>query len=477
MSTQASGKMSVVTVSMLIVVTTFGLANVIDNLVELGLAAIPSWVLVGFLYFLPLALILAEFASDTTERGGIYSYMERGLGPTWAFVGTWSYFVANLVYLQSAFSKLPIRVSLAVSGEDAFETATLVLPLLAVAICVAATYLSTRGVRSFSHLSNWVGKGTLLLVGALILLPLGALGIGALESATTFSWDALTPTFDLQYFSTFSWLLFAVAGAEVAAPYVRQTRDPQRGFPRAILFSTLLIGALYILATIGVLVLIPLEELTKATGLYDIWVPLAELVGLPAQIFARACMTFLVVGSIAAYVIWMESPIRAMFAEVPEGTFPERLTRRDDDGTHHQALWTQAAVVCVLILVPLVSIFTGTQGSEKFIGLLNDLSSLSLVVPYVFVALAYIQARRRGMNAPFQMVRSTPVAIGIGVLVLVVSALGYLGAGLYALLEDSIDWVYVGVVYGGPIALIFLGLVLRRVSQKAHEVRTGGSGA
>ena len=155
MSTQASGKMSVVTVSMLIVVTTFGLANVIDNLVELGLAAIPSWVLVGFLYFLPLALILAEFASDTTERGGIYSYMERGLGPTWAFVGTWSYFVANLVYLQSAFSKLPIRVSLAVSGEDAFETATLVLPLLAVAICVAATYLSTRGVRSFSHLSNW----------------------------------------------------------------------------------------------------------------------------------------------------------------------------------------------------------------------------------------------------------------------------------------------------------------------------------
>jgi hypothetical protein len=31
-------KLSVVTVSMLIVVTTFGLANVINNLVELGLA-------------------------------------------------------------------------------------------------------------------------------------------------------------------------------------------------------------------------------------------------------------------------------------------------------------------------------------------------------------------------------------------------------------------------------------------------------
>ena len=72
MTPAGSRKMSVVTVSMIIVVTTFGLANVIDNLVELGLAAIPSWIVVGFLYFLPLALILAEFASDTTdEQGGI----------------------------------------------------------------------------------------------------------------------------------------------------------------------------------------------------------------------------------------------------------------------------------------------------------------------------------------------------------------------------------------------------------------------
>lgn len=471
MNSQDSRKMSVVTVSMLIVVTTFGLANVIDNLVELGLAAIPSWILVGFLYFLPLALILAEFASDTTEGGGIYSYMERGLGSTWAFVGTWSYFVANLVYLQASFSRLPIRASLAVTGEDIFETATVLLPLIGVAICVAATFLSTRGVGIFSRMSNWVGKGTLALVGALILVPLGAMLFGSHESAVTFTWSEMTPTFDLQYFSTFAWLLFAVAGAEVAAPYVNQTRDPQRGFPRAILFSTLLIGGLYILATVGIAVLMPLGELTKATGLYDIWVPLAELLGLPPSLFARACMTFLVVGSIAAYVIWMESPIRAMFAEVPKGTFPSALTKRDEQGTHHQALWTQATVASVLILVPLVSILTGTQGSEKFMGLLNDLSSLSLVVPYVFVALAYIQARRRGMKAPFQMVRSTPLAIAIGVLVLVVSALGYLGAGLYALLDPPIDWIYVAVVYGGPILMIFLGLGLRMVSIQAHAAR------
>lgn len=469
MTGQGRGKMSVWTVSMLIVVTTFGLANVIDNLVELGLTAIPSWLVVGFLYFLPLALILAEFASDTKDaRGGIYSYMERGLGPTWAFVGTWSYFVANLVYLQSVFSKLPIRVSLAVTGADEFEELTWLLPPIAVVICIALTWIAGRGVGSFSKIADWVGKGTLLLVAVLIVIPIGMVLLGLRPSATEFAWQSMNPSFDLQYFSTFSWLLFAVAGSEVAGPYVKETRNPQRSFPRAILLSTLWIAGAYVLATVAVALLMPLDKLTKATGMYDIWVYVAEAVHVPAVPVARACMTFLAVGGVAAYVVWMESPLRAMFAEVPQGTFPESLTRRDAGGTHQQALWTQAVVVAVLILVPLFSIATGTKGSERFIALLNDTSSLSLVVPYVFLALSYVRARHRGMDAPFKAVRSTRTATAVGILVLVVSALGYFGAGLYALDSEPIDWIYVAVVYGGPIGLILLGLALRAVSLKVH---------
>ncbi len=461
--------MSLMTISMIIVVTTFGLANVIDNLVELGLSAIPSWVIVGFLYFLPLALILAEFASDTTKaRGGIYSYMERGLGPTWAFVGTWSYFVANLLYLQSSFNRLPIRASLAVSGVDIFESSTTLLPFIGVAVCLFITYIATRGVGRFSRFADWLGKATLVLVALLVLVPL-IMVLGKLRpAATDYSWGALVPAFDLRYFSTFAWLLFAVAGAEVAAPYVNEAENPQKNFPRAILATTLMIGTMYILATIAVSLLVPMAALTKATGLFDIWIYLAEMMGIPSQFFGRFCMALIMVASVGAYVVWMESPIRTMFAEVPKGSFPERFTRRDAGGTHRQAMWIQALVVSILILIPLISILTGTTGSENFIGLLNDMASLSLVIPYIFIALAYIQARRNGMDAPFKMVQSTPKAIAIGVLVLVVSAAGYLGAGLYALQEDPINWIYVATVYGGPIALIGLGLLLRAASLKVY---------
>jgi amino acid transporter len=461
-------KLSLTRVSMIIVVTTFGFSNVIDNLVELGLAAIPSWFAVGMIYFLPLALIIAEFASDNTEsRGGIYSFMARGLNPTWAFVGAWSYFVANVVFLQAVFSRLPIRISLAFSGSDVFEGATWALPVLAVLICIGLTWVATRGVRVFSVLADTLARAMLLLIGALVIVPLGLLPF-SFESATPFTAAAMEPTFNLEYLSTFSWLLFAVAGAESAAPYVRDMQNPQRNFPRAILLTTVLIGFAYMLSTIAVAVLVPVSDLTKATGMYDVWLPWAGLLGLPGAAVGRVGMVVMTLALVASYIIWIESTTRVMFADVPPGTFPGWLTRSDERGTLHHALWAQATLVIVLILIPLLSILGGLTGSEAFLSLLNDLSSLSLIVPYIFITIAYIRARRQGMDAPFKMARSTTLAVSIGVMVLLVSSAGYLGAGLYALQAPDVDWSYVAVVYGGPVLLIGLGLLLRTVSMRAQ---------
>lgn len=468
--------LSVTTVALLTVVAVFGFANVPDNLAALGLSAIPSWIAVGVIYFLPLTLILAEFSSALPERrGGIYSYMELGLGPTWAFVGTWAYFVANLVYLQMVCSRLVINLSLATTGRDVFEGVTWAVPLLGVAACLGITYLSSRGVRVFSRVVGVAGRVVLLSVLGLIGVAVGAVALGFHESATTYRASELMPSLDLGYFSTFAWLLFAVAGAEAAGPYIHDTKNPQRDFPRAIVGATLMVATLYVLGSVAVSFLLPVDAINKATAVFESWYAVAEILGLPAEVVARTFMTLFVLVSIVGYVIWMESPIRAMFADVPAGTFPAFLTRRDEHGTHHRALWTQALVVCLLILVPLVSILTGLSGSDGFISLLNDLSSLALVIPYLFISVAYVRARRAGMNAPFQMTRSTPLAVAVGVLTIVVSAFGYLGAGLYALEAETIDWIYVGTVYLGPGVLIALGLLLRRASL-ARARATGRSG-
>jgi hypothetical protein len=77
------------------------------------------------------------------------------------------------------------------------------------------------------------------------------------------------------------------------------------------------------------------------------------------------------------------------------------------------------------------------------------------------------------MDAPFKMVRSTRAAVAIGILVLVVSGLGYFGAGLFALKAETIDWIYVAIVYGGPAAVILLGMLLRMLSLRAYAAVNG----
>lgn len=465
-------RLSVTTVSLMLVLTVVGIRNVTDNLAALGLAAIPSWIAVGFLYFLPLSLMMAELGSARPDkRGGIYTYMEVGLGPGWAFTGTWAYFVSNLIYLQSSCSTLVINVSLASTGRDVFEGITWVVPLLGTACCVGLTWAATRGVRVFSRFAAWAGTVMLGYWIILVVVAFVAVMGGWQRSATPYEAGSLTPTLDLAYFSTFSWLLFAVAGAEAAGPYIHEMDRPERNFPRAMLLAALGIGAMYVLGTVAVSFLLPVHSINKATAIFETWYAMGSILHLPPELVARVFMTLTVLVLTAAYVVWMESPIRAMFAEVPKGTFPTFLLRHDEEGTHHQALWAQAVVVCVLILVPLFSIFAGTSGSDQLISLLNDLTSLAVVIPYLFIAASYIRFRRAGDPAPYRMVRSTPLAVATAVMVFVVSALGYLGAGLFAFQSEKIDWVYVATVYLGPALLIGLGLLLRRASMRSAALR------
>ncbi len=465
--------LSVATVALMLVVVVVGLTNVTDNLAALGLAAIPSWIAVGFLYFVPLSLMMAELASASPDkRGGIYTYMELGLGPGWAFTGTWAYFVANLVYLQAVCSKLVINLSLATTGRDVFEGVTWAVPLLGVACCLALTWVSARGVRVFSRFVDWAGWAMLGYWLVLITVALVAVAGGWHESATPYEPGSLVPKLNLEYFSTFAWLLFAVAGAEAAGPYVHEMKSPARNFPRAILLAAVGVGAMYVVGSVAVSFLLPVSSINKATAVFDAWYAIGTILHVSPEGVARVFMTVSVFVSAMAYVVWMESPIRAMFAEVPRGTFPEPLLRHDEEGTHHRALWAQAAVVCVLILIPLFSVATGVSGSDQLISLLNDLTSLAVVIPYAFIAISYVRFRRAGRRAPYQMVRSTPLALATAGLVFGLSVLGYVGAGLFAAQAETIDWVYMATIYLGPAILIALGLLLRTLSMRRFATRS-----
>lgn len=467
-----SKKIGLWTLVMLIFVPTFGFGNITTNAVALGPAAIPSWLIVSVLFFLPLSGVIAELASANNDKGGgIYTWIDSAIGSKWAYIGTWSYFIANLFYLQMVFARIPVMVSWAIFGENRFTDAnTQLLTYLGVGLAIILTFIATTGVKRFASLSDFGGKFTLAVTIIFVLFAIVGIMVGK-PSATTFTAENVIPKFNVDYISTFAWLLFAVAGAEVAGTYIKDVDSPKKTFPKAVLLATLFVAASYIIGSLAVCFVASPDAIQKA-GLKDsgyvVYKLLAENFGLNGKIFVQIYAAILTITSIAAYIVWIESPIRAMFSEVPENTFPKVFTKKSEDGTLKNALWIQCIVVIIMIIVPEI----GLKSVDTLFKTLTNLSSLSLIVPYIILAIAYLVYRLKGNKAPYTMFKSNGLAISMAILLLVLGVVGFIGAGLGDVVgaETTKDaLIAVGKDYGGPLLLIILGYILTFFTKLANK--------
>lgn len=452
---------------MLTFVPTFGFNNITSNAVALGPAAIPSWLIVSLLYFLPLSIMIAELASANQDKeGGIYTWINSSIGPNWAFIGTWSYFVANLFYLQMVFARIPVMVSWALFGENRFTNPAM-LVYLSLVLVIVLTYIATLGVKMFSKISDIGGKLTLATTVIFIVFAIVGVIIGKTPYATTFTAKTIIPQFNASYFSTFSWLLLAVAGSEVAGTYIKDVDNPRKTFPKGVIIATIFIALAYIIGSLAVCFVASPEVLTKA-GLKDagyiVYKILAHNWGLGSgKVAVQLYALIYTITSIAAYVVWMESPLRAMFSEVPEDIFPKFITKKREDGTMVNALWIQCAVLIVLIAVPLV----GLKGINDFFVLLTNLSSLSLVIPYIVLGAAYLAFRMRGNHAPFEMLKSKSIVIIASGIVLILGIFAFFGAGWGDFVDaKSFGEAIIPILkdYGGPVLLIIVGFIITRIT-------------
>jgi amino acid transporter len=466
-------KLGLWTLIMLIFVPTFGFGNIASNAVTLGPAAIPSWLIVALLFFLPLSIMIAELASANKDKeGGLYTWIECSIGPKWAFIGTWSYFVANLFYLQMVFSRIPVMISWTLFGENRFNDANAyLLPWIGLGLAIALTYIATTGVKKFSKISDLGGKLTLAVTVIFILFAVVGVLVGNQPSATAFTATTVIPKFDAEYFSTFSWLILAVAGAEVAGTYIKDVENPKKVFPKAVIIATAFVAGAYILGSLAICLVASPELITEAgvkDAGYVVYKILAENWGLNGKIFVQIYAFILTISSIAAFVVWLESPIRAMFSEVPSGTFPKFLTKKRKDGTLVNALWFQCGVLLVLIIVPLA----GLNSIDEFFNLLTTLSALSLAIPYIVLAGAYLVFRLKGNVPPFVMLKSKTAVILASTVVFILGILAFFGAGwedVTGAKSFSEAIVPILKVYGGPIAFIIIGFFISSLTKMFNK--------
>lgn len=456
----------------------FSFGNIIDSSVNIGLATVPSYLFGTIFYFFPFALMIGEFASaNENSESGINSWIKTSLGAKWAFLGSWSYFFVNLFFFTSLLPKTLIYASYAFVGRNVFDGKTV---LISIILFWGVTILSTKGVSWISKVTSLSGAARMVLGIGFIVLSFGVILFLGESPAQEFSAQTLTPKFDWKYFMVLAWVLQAVGGAESIGVYIKDVKGGNKAFIKTMLFSTLLVGALYALGAVAVGIIVPEEILhgNFSNGLFDSFKILGSHYGI-GNIITNIVGFIMLLASLGSLVLWTAAPVKVLFSEIPEGIFGKWVAKTDREGNPVNALYLQAVIVTILLIIPAL----GIGSVDTLLEILINMTASTSLIPVLFFLVGYIVLRAKKDTAVERSfkVGSRNFGIGIGILLLALFTFVFIISSVPSpadiaayingtLAEGSANPLFV-LVYNILGLVVFLGFAL--ICWKKYENKVG----
>jgi APA family basic amino acid/polyamine antiporter len=212
---------------------------------SIGLALL-AW-LVGGLLSLLGALTYAELGALHPEAGGLYIYIRDAFGRFPAFLFGWTLF-----FVISSGSMATLAVAGASYLGQLVPLGEVTTKAAAVTIIGLVAFINVRGTRESARVQD---STTLLkVIGILMVSALFLIRGKGLSLSTAQVWPQ---TVSLSVISGFGLAMIGTLWAYEGWQYVTysagEARDPQRTFPRGIVFGTAALIAIYLLAAIAYL--------------------------------------------------------------------------------------------------------------------------------------------------------------------------------------------------------------------------------
>ncbi|MFN0099104.1 MAG: APC family permease [Gemmatimonadaceae bacterium] len=273
-----------------------------------------AWV-AGGIFAICGALTLAEVASALPRTGGIYVFLRQGWGKVPAFVFGWSQLVmiraASLGAIAITFSEYFWRVR---TGSAADESQAMTVRYIAAAAIILTGVFNIVGVKVGSAFTNLT---VLAKYGGLMFIVLVAFAVGLPQTGGNFTpampeGSFTFAAFGLALVSTLwafdGWADLSYNGGEV--------KDPQKNLPRALIGGTLMVIAIYLLANLAYLAVLPIEQI-RVSRL--VAADVAQVVIGPAGVvFVSATVMISTFGTLNT--VLLTSP-RVFFAMAEDGLF------------------------------------------------------------------------------------------------------------------------------------------------------------
>jgi APA family basic amino acid/polyamine antiporter len=268
------------------------------------------------------------------------------------------------------------------------------------------------------------------------LLPLIAIGTFGLLYLDPGHFRPFNPSGETPFSAitaTAALTLWAFTGLESATIPADSVKDPARTIPRATIIGTLAAAVIYLLATVGVMGILPAAELANSTA------PFAEagqaIWGSWAGSLIAAGAAISAFGALNGWVLLQG---QWAMAAARDGLFPSVFGKMSRRGTPVAGI-----VISSLLVTGLMALNFTASLVEQFTFIIL-LATLSTLIPYVFSALAelVIFVREREDFRGERLVGASVIAV----LALLYSLWAISGTG-----SATVFWGFVLMVAGLPI--------------------------
>lgn len=351
----------------------------------IGPSTITWWLVLAIFFFLPYGLISAELGATYPEQGGLYVWVKRAYGERWAARTTWYYWVNVALWMPSVY--------IAFAGMFA----TMFFPGMSlfaqIAIGIALTWITVWvNIQSLS-LSKYVPN-----IGAVakvvVVLAMAIAGVRYFMSGNPFaneiSWETLKPTMGtgLAFLPA---IVYNLCGFELMSGAAGEMKNPSRDIPKAVVVSGVLITVFYLLTTITILGVVPVDSVNLINGILDTFYAVFGNSGIGGviTIILGSCILFTF---FANMVTWTLGANRAAVEAAESGELPGVFGSLV---TKNQA--PKGAAIITGIVSTVVFIIYGfmAESAESLFWTLFAFSGILFLFPYAIIFPAFIKLRAK----------------------------------------------------------------------------------
>lgn len=355
---------------------------------KLGFSLISYYIVAVFTFFVPVALVAAELATAYPNTGGLYVWVREAFGKRAAFLTIWLQWIYNVVWYPTMLAFIAVTLSYLVAPQLGTNKLFLLTSMLG--LFWLFTLLNCFGMKISSIVS---------IVGASIGTIVPMVGISILGALWVFQGRPVAPVSILPDLHTlgnlpfFSAILFGLIGMEMSAVHAEEVQDPQRDYPRALFFSTIIIISTLVLGALAIVIVVPNDQLSVVSGLIDAYSIFFNSYNMPWMTSVIAML--IILGALSGVSAWIIGPTKGLLVSARDGSLPAEFAKVNQHGAPVRILITQG-----LIFSLLSTVFVVLDSINAAYWILSDLCAQMALLVYIFMFASAIKLRYTQPDQP-----------------------------------------------------------------------------